>query len=124
MRHLELLLKEREIPFDAKNNRINCFPHIINIVAQHVIKSLSVSKKVAADSDDAFVFEPQASNEDLTRTPPKTFEEACASDPLGRIRKVIVAIRVSGQRRDDFNSWIRMGMYIRFCGFRPKIIYI
>lgn len=118
MRHLELLLKEREIPFDAKNNRINCFPHIINIVAQHVIKS--VSKSVAADSDDAFVFEPQA----LTRTPPKTFEEACASDPLGRIRKVIVAIRASGQRRDDFNSWIRMGMYIRFCGFRPKIIYI
>jgi hypothetical protein len=120
MRHLELLLKEREIPFDAKNNRINCFPHIINIVAQHVIKS--VSKSVAADSDDAFVFEPQA----LTRTvtPPRTFEEACVFDPLGRIRKVIVAIRASGQRRDDFNSWIRMGMYIRFCGFRPKIIYI
>ena len=105
---LEPLFKEREIPFDAKNNRINCFPHIVNIVAQHVIKKVSTS--VAADADDAFVFE-QPRYPDLNCNPPKTFKEACASDPLARIRKIIVAIRASGQRRDEFKEWIKLGMY-------------
>ena len=108
MRKLEPLFKEREIPFDAKNNRIGCFPHIINIVAQHVIKKVSTS--VAADADDAFVFE-QPRNPDLNRDPPLTFKDACASDPLARIRKIIVAIRASGQRRDEFKEWIKLGMY-------------
>jgi hypothetical protein len=109
MRKLEPLFKKREIPFDAKNNRIHCFPHIINIVAQHVIKKISTS--VAADADDAFVFE-ETRNPDLNRIPPDSFKDACASDPLARIRRVIVAIRASGQRRDEFNSWIRMGTYV------------
>lgn len=107
MRKMVPLFRERDIPFDAKNNRINCFPHIINIVAQHVIKK--VSKSVAADADDAFIFT-QSRNPDERRAPPETFEEACASDPLGRVRKIIVAIRASGQRRDEFNNWIKMGM--------------
>jgi hypothetical protein len=111
MRKLEPLFKEREIPFDAKNNRINCFPHIINIVAQHVIKKISTS--VAADADDAFIFE-RRNNVDLNRVPPASFDEACASDPLSRVRKIIVAIRASGQRRDDFNTWIRLGMSCNF----------
>jgi hypothetical protein len=105
MRKLETLFVEREIPFDAKQNRINCFPHIINIVAQHVIKK--VSNSIAADADDAFIFEAQ--NPDPNCIAPETFEDACASDPLGQIRKIIVAIRASGQRRDEFNSWIEMG---------------
>ena len=107
MRKLEPLFRERDIPFDANNNRISCFPHIINIIAQHVIKK--VSKSVAANADDAFIFE-QSHNLDVQRTPPKTFAEACTSDPLGRVRKIIVAIRASGQRHDEFNSWIKMGM--------------
>jgi hypothetical protein len=106
MRILQPLFTARDIPFNAKNNRIHCFPHVINIVVQHVIKDISSS--VAADADDAFIFDP--GNPDPNRVPPKNFEEACASDPLGRIRKVIVAIRASGQRRDEFNNWIRMGM--------------
>jgi hypothetical protein len=105
MQKLEMLFAEHEIPFDAKQNRINCFPHIINIVAQHVIKKISNS--IAADADDAFVFEAQ--NPDPNRIAPETFEDACASDPLGQIRKIIVAICASGQRHDEFNSWIKMG---------------
>jgi hypothetical protein len=105
MQKLETLFAEREIPFDAKQNWINCFPHIINIVAQHVIKK--VSNLIAADADDAFVFEAQ--NPDPNRIAPETFEDACASDPLGRIRKIIVAIHASGQCRNEFNSWIKMG---------------
>jgi hypothetical protein len=107
MRKMVPLFQEREIPFDAKNNRIICFPHVINIVVQHVLKK--VSKSVAEDADDAFVFK-QRDSDDLGRVPPKTFKEACANDPLSLIRKIIVAIRASGQRRDEFNSWIRMGV--------------
>ena len=107
MRKMEPLFKDREIPFDAKNNRIHCFPHIINIVVQHVLKKISTS--VAADADDAFIFEKPRNPEQ--RNCPETFEDACASDPLARVRKIIVAIRASGQRRDEFNKWIRMGMY-------------
>ena len=106
MRKLVPLFKEHDIPFDAKNNCINCFPHIINIIAQHVIKK--VSKSVAPDADDAFIFE-QSRNPDEKRAAPETFEQACASDPLARVRKIIVAIRASGQRRDEFNNWIIMG---------------
>jgi hypothetical protein len=107
MRKLVPLFEEREIPFDAKNNRIHCFPHIINIVAQHVIKKISSS--VAADTDDAFIFE-KPRDPEINRVPPASFADACASDPLARIRKIIVAIRASGQRRDEFNNWIKMGM--------------
>jgi hypothetical protein len=79
MQKLETLFVEHEIFFDAKQNRINCFPHIINIVVQHVIKK--VSNSIAADADDAFVFEAQ--NPDPNCITPGTFGDACASDPLG-----------------------------------------
>ena len=39
---LEKLFMEREIfSFDAKGNRIMCFPHTINITVQHVLKRMS-----------------------------------------------------------------------------------
>ena len=65
--------------------------------------------RAAPDADDAFVEQPP--NPDLNRDPPKTFEDVCASDPLVQIRKIIVAIRASGQRRDEFKEWIKLGMY-------------
>ena len=110
MQKLEPLFKECEIPFDAKNNRIGCFPHIINIIAQHVMKK--VSSSVAPDADDAFIFE-RARNPDI-HVPPASYEEACASDPLDQVHKIIVAIHASGQRHNNFNNWIRLGMSLIF----------
>lgn len=106
MNELELLFKEREILFDAKENRIPCFPHIINIVAQHIISKFSES--VAPDADDLFEFDEPS--HPLDHGPPKTFEEAWARDPLSRVRKIVVAIRASGQRRDAYFDWISKGM--------------
>jgi len=37
MAALEALYRERNIPFDAQDRRIMCFPHVINIATQHVI---------------------------------------------------------------------------------------
>jgi hypothetical protein len=106
MNELGKLFKEREIPYDPKENRIPCFPHIINIVAQHIITKFSTSDAPDADDrfelDDPSNFNPQG--------PPTSFEEARARDPLSRARKIIVAIRASGQRRDEYFDWISRGM--------------
>jgi len=48
MRELEVLLKrhDKTIKFDHLNNRIRCYPHIINICSSHIIASSThISKK-------------------------------------------------------------------------------
>ena len=46
MKALQLLLVKCDIEFDHLNNRIMCFPHIINICTAHIIAaSTQVSKK-------------------------------------------------------------------------------
>src|SRR6266581_4889065 len=48
MRELEVLLKrhDKTIEFDHLNNRIRCYPHIINICSSHIIASSTrISKK-------------------------------------------------------------------------------
>src|SRR5271156_1112599 len=106
MRELGLLFEERKIPFDPKETRIACFPHIINIIAQHIISKFS--KSGSPDSDDLFELDdPPNLN---PNGPPKTFAEACACDPLSRVRKIIVAIRASSQRRDAYFDWISKGL--------------
>ena len=46
-------------------------------------------------------------------TPPgfidKSFDDARAQDPIARLRKIVMKIRSSGQRRDAFTSWINAG---------------
>lgn len=112
MRELGSLFEAREIPFEYKQNRIFCFPHIINIVVQHIIAKFS--KSVAPDDfgDESDLDDLDHSDRDTypQGRPPKTFEEACARDPLKRVRKIVVAIRASGQRRDEYFQWIKTGM--------------
>jgi hypothetical protein len=39
----------------------------------------------------------------------QTFDDACAQDPIARLRKIVMKIRSSGQRRDAFMTWIETG---------------
>ena len=78
MRELEILFTQREIPFNAQDNRISCFPHIINIVAQHVIDKF-LNYIASSLSDDSSQDENPRDHHSL---PPKMFQEACACDPL------------------------------------------
>jgi hypothetical protein len=105
VRELGLLFEEREIPYDHKEHRIFCFPHIVNIVVQHILSKFS--KSVAPENDDAFDLDDDPRNRNSRH--PKTFEEACARDPLSRVRKIVVAIRASGRRRDEYHDWIKAG---------------
>lgn len=108
LEHLERLFEEREIhSFDAKDNRIMCFPHIINIAVQHVLKKMS--KVEAPDNEDDSEDLIEKSNADEGRGFGQSFEAACAQDPIDRLRKLVMTIRASGQRRDAFNAWIDTG---------------
>src|ERR1700710_1716500 len=53
MQELRRLLGEREIEFNARDRRIMCFPHIINICVKHVLDAFSGMDP--ADLADAFV---------------------------------------------------------------------
>ena len=44
MVELERLLTARDIDFSALDNRIMCFPHIINICCQHLVDSFTNSE--------------------------------------------------------------------------------
>lgn len=113
MRELGLLFEKREISYDGKEHRIFCFPHIINIVVQHILSKVSKPDAAPEDNDDAVDLDddlPNRRNNGPPSRDPKSFEEACARDPLNKARKIIVAIRASGRRRDEYNEWIRTGI--------------
>lgn len=110
LQHLEKLLLEREITsFDAKDNRIMCFPHTINIAVQHVLKKMSSVEAPEDDNEENFEYMIGAADEDDGRGFGQTFEAACAQDPIARLRKIVMTIRSSGQRRMAFISWIETG---------------
>ena len=85
-----------------------CFPHTINIAVQHVLKQMSSVQAPENDEDD-----PEdltgAANADKGRGFGQTFKAACAQDPIARIRKIVTAIRGSGQRRNALMTWIDTG---------------
>jgi hypothetical protein len=121
---LEKLLLEREISsFDAKDNRIMCFPHTINIAVQHVLSKMSSVKAPENDDDDPENFTDKA-NTDEGRGFKQTFEAACVQDPILRLRRIVVAIRSSGKRREAFMNWIEIGNKSNLFVFQGKSVQI
>ena len=51
MEELEILLHTHEIPFNAKEQCVMCFPHIVNIICQHLFAKMS-SSALSEDVDD------------------------------------------------------------------------
>jgi hypothetical protein len=79
MESLERMLDERDIAFDAKDRRIMCYAHIVNLCSGRVLR---------AAGDD---------------------EGTSGSNPIGVARSAVRAIRVSGKRREAFGEVIRDG---------------
>jgi hypothetical protein len=122
---LKELFKDREITsFDAKDNRVICFPHTINIAVQHVLQKMS-SADVPENDDDypedqtgvaktgvaktGMAKTGVAKTDENRRFRQQSFEDACAQDPIARLRKIIFTILSSGQRREAFAKWIETG---------------
>ena len=107
MEELASLFHACEIPFDAKERRVMCFPHIINIICQHVIAKISGSSPPELCDDDDDETDSDVNN-DLPLNA-NTHEAAYARDTIARCRKIVVAIHSSGQHREKFESWIKTG---------------
>ena len=95
MEELETILKTRDIEFDAKDRRIMCFAHIINLCSGRVIHNLTDKADEAADKDGSPSSEPD--------------HEIVPSNPIARARAVVQVIRGSGGRRDAFDELIKNG---------------
>lgn len=86
------LLEERDISsFDAKDNEIIYFSHIIDN-ARHVLKE--VSSVNAPDEGRGFG---------------QSFEAFCALDLITRLRRIVTAIQQSMRHRDALMEWIETG---------------
>jgi hypothetical protein len=108
LEHLEKLLKDHEIfSFDPKDNRIMCFPHIINITVQHVLKKMSLVQ-VPENDDDPEVFTDKP-NMDEGCGFGQSFAAACAQDPVACLCKIVMVIRSSRQRHNALMRWIETG---------------
>ncbi|KAF8870089.1 hypothetical protein BD779DRAFT_1456019 [Infundibulicybe gibba] len=105
MQHLAVGITTPELPFGAKENRIMCFPHIINICTQHMIADFSATTN--EEYNDSMEV-----NDDFLKAPlfpqAQTYEDACARDPIALGRNIVRVIRASGQRREEFRKWIVM----------------
>jgi hypothetical protein len=143
MRRISRILKKREISFEAEHNRIMCFPHIINIILQHILKKMTLGDDISDDENsgvpDSFSDEELAdTNRDNAddsstveegipideRARGQTFRDACSEDPIGRLRKLISKLRSSGQRRDDFINWIKDGNEKSRFNIKGKVVKV
>jgi hypothetical protein len=84
-----------------------CFPHIINITVQHVLKKMSLVQ-VPENDDDPKVFTGKP-NMDEGHGFGQSFAAACAQDPVACLCKIVMVIQSSGQRCDALMRWIKMG---------------
>ena len=87
---LEMMLANRDVSFDARDHRIMCFAHIINLCSGRVINAAS---NMAGDEDS------NSSSSD----------SAVPSNPIDQACTVVRVIRASGQRRLAFNRTIING---------------
>jgi hypothetical protein len=71
---LEELFLECELTFDAKDCRIMCFPHTINIAVQHVLDKMSLIKASENDNDN----DPEDLNDMADKNVQRTRSHGCA----------------------------------------------
>ncbi|KAJ7750263.1 hypothetical protein B0H16DRAFT_1843275 [Mycena metata] len=104
MQHFSVLLAEAGIlDFDAKDNYIRCFAHIINLCAQATIKAMEKedSHEIHSETD--------TETESDDNTPGQVARLRRRAGPIRRCRKMVAFIRKSGQRRDELLRIINEG---------------
>jgi len=91
-----------DIPFDHKDNRIMCFPHIINICTNHVIEKFTNTVLV----DNQVEFDAACCPLDPAE---QTYNEAYRCDPIALCHSTVRAIRASGKQCDHLRTIICNG---------------
>lgn len=90
---LEKLAAAFGVPFDSKNFRVRCFIHILNLASRAMINAVGDGDSTTYPSDD------ESDGED-------EIEKECSKvlPVVAKIRKGVVAIRNSPQRREMFQK--------------------
>jgi hypothetical protein len=100
LQHLsKTLLTDHEITFDAEQNHVRCFPHIINICTGHVCNGFKM-----VPVEDLHQSLKAAPSQDVSKS---TYLEAIEQNPLSRAQEVIHMIRASGRWREVFMEMIK-----------------
>ncbi|TFK58402.1 hypothetical protein BDN72DRAFT_873178 [Pluteus cervinus] len=96
--------------FNHKENRIRCFPHVVNISVKTGLKYLT---KAMVGEDDADFVSPEDVQEDDEQVPHDDADidylEVLEDDIIAMIRKLVNSIRASDQRREALAEAIRSG---------------
>ncbi len=124
MKELQALLVKCEVTFHHLNNRIMCYPHIINICTAHIIAaSTRVSQKYldsnGLDGDNDNDFDPispchrtgaKLDEEFIALQPPghQVWLRSLKSDPIKRIADIVHHIRASDTRKQMFVGIIQL----------------
>ncbi|KAG9096989.1 hypothetical protein FS749_007324 [Ceratobasidium sp. UAMH 11750] len=101
MDELEREFAARSLPFDAEENRVCCFPHVINLAVQRFLAQVPASAQQCRGVLAELGIEPTASQE--------AYLDAVESNPVRAVHNTVTAIRASGQRRDDFMRLTKEG---------------
>lgn len=110
LRHLQTELAVRgNTDFDAENNFIRCFSHIINLCAQAVIKGMQKDDAAPIYSDTETEDSTASDNSDAAPTQTIGRRTTRKAGPILRARKTVGFIRKSGQRRDQLIAIIERG---------------
>lgn len=93
---LEKLFAEYGITFDSENYRVRCFAHILNLASRAMINTVGDGDSATYPSDD------ESDGEDETEKASK--ENSKVLPVVAKMRKGVVAIRNSPQRREMFEK--------------------
>ncbi|GBE83500.1 hypothetical protein SCP_0505510 [Sparassis crispa] len=115
MVELARLLTTRGVNFDAKDNQVRCFAHVINLCAQAILSSLSDTL-----IDEEIVIDP------LTKGEVQSFEQAAARDLIALECGIIHSVCSSGQRKEHFEDIVKEGNAKNyfFAGEPPVVIKV
>jgi hypothetical protein len=80
MRFLEMMLRDRDIAFDAVDRKIMCFAHVVDLSSGQVTRN--ADNTVDSDGDDSL----------------ESDDETATSGPIARGRNVVRVIQGSGVR--------------------------
>lgn len=101
MVELSKILATRDIAFHPTHRRVMCFPHIINICTQDVIRAFHKTKRAELDEVFTGLFDDPAKQD--------AYVTAVAKLPIDTGRETVRGIRSSGLRRDQFSDIVKSG---------------
>ncbi|KAG9093931.1 hypothetical protein FS749_013461 [Ceratobasidium sp. UAMH 11750] len=116
MEELAKALVNRGVDFDPEENHIRCFPHVLNLAVNTIIKSLS---ELAA----AFRAEMTQANIQID-TATENYLQALESSPVDACRASVAACRSSGLHREGLRQMIINGNQLRLFRLPGGSVYL